>query len=59
MLLNEYASSEIGQTVFLPMNSETISMAVQTLSPFGWIITLIGVATGFGTANKAGGTVDE
>ncbi len=59
MLLNEYASSEAGQTIFLPMNSETISLAVQTLSPFGWIITLIGVAAGFGTANKAGGTVDE
>jgi hypothetical protein len=59
MLLNEYASSEVGQTVFLPMNSETISMAIQTLSPFGWIITLIGVVTGFGTACNAGGTVDE
>jgi hypothetical protein len=33
MLLNEYASREIGQTVFLPMNSETISMAVQDTIP--------------------------
>ncbi|MES2459517.1 MAG: hypothetical protein V4671_02980 [Armatimonadota bacterium] len=59
MLLNEYASSEIGRTVFLPMNGDTISMAIQSLTPFGWIITLIGVVTGFGTAAKAGGTVDE
>jgi hypothetical protein len=59
MILNDYASQEFGHTVFLPINGETISMAIQTLSPFGWIITLIGVASGFGTASKAGGTVDE
>jgi hypothetical protein len=59
MLLNAYASGELGQTVFLPMNSETISMAIHSLNPFGWIITFIGVAAGFGTAAKAGGTVDE
>lgn len=59
MLLNDYASRELERTIFLPINSETISMAVQTLSPIGWIITLIGVCAGFGTAAKASGTVDE
>jgi hypothetical protein len=59
MLLNDYASRELERTVFLPINSETISMAIQTLSPFGWIITAIGVCAGFGTAAKAGGIEDE